>query len=1587
MKWNRSIFLFFFWTISLFAAGSVFANEKFTINYTNVSIQEYLKFVSKITGINFIYQEEDLNFSVSVLSEDPVTPENVLATLTQVLQVNNLFLMEEKESLVIHKNPAVKQLAPLVLEKQKIDKRYPLVTKVFRLKQAQASAVSAVIRPMISNSAVLEIFESTNQLILTDITSSVEKVSSLIENLDSSQTPLSIEPFHTQYEEVETLMSLGIRILEPITKGSPFLLVPQASTQTIFIVSTSGLIEKAIKVLSTLDAEAKKPRKGFLKSENVFVYKAEHKTVSEIVRGLHAIGDNIQKSGYVEKGLLETIDTAKALPESNTILFTGDPSSLNKVRELLLVLDVSSKEELDASQDSFFVYKPLYISPSQLEKALQDVIKSLEKSPLKDHALLETLQSVKIVPSTESVIFSGNPAMFLKVKELLASIDNPAVAESEGNHTFYVYQIQNVPEEVLASSLKKLAKTLDKEKTRDTALVEAIESMKYLPDTNSLLFTGTQKSLQRLKELIPSFDQGFEKGALGRNSQFLVYKPKYLSGKEIEEVMADFISNLKDAKLTDPAFLHSLQSMHWVEKTQSLIFTGNQVSLEKVEGLLGSIDTVNSPAEPGLRRTFLIYQLQYVPEKSVEDYLKKVADNLSKKGLKEESLVDAIQTIKWIPESHSFMFSGTQTSLNRIKELLTAFDIPVDRAFAASKPKFLLYPLQNVSKERLEAYLNQVGSHLDKSDIEQNNLYNTIESMKWISESHSFMFKGNEDSLNKVQELISGFDTSTQKGAPEKSTFILYPLKYVSQKQMDAYLSSLVKNLKTSGLGEQPLIEIISDRKWIQDSHSYMFSGAQNVLDRLEALLKDFDEPSDARKAQGYFLYKLENTPGDTIEEDLERFAKNMKASGMGNTKVIQVIENIKWIKETNSILLTGDSGAIDEVKALIAQYDIPRKSGSVHSEFYMYKPQYLTPQQLQKSLLDIAKTLKQGGLTDSSLLNTITSMKFSSETNSVIFTGSQITLQKIEGLIKDVDIPTGKQKEALQRSGFFLYKLKFTSGERMLAYIKDISEDLKKSNSSDLEFLAALNSVRFVSETHSLVFTGSDPSLAKVRDLVEKFDIPSLADQSKGDVPSSFFVYKPVYVSGNNLEQMLLDFVENLKEQGLYDPGLYQTIRSMKWVTSTKSLVFTGNKEALAQVKDLLQLFDTPQEGKPFSDGSIQPIDNTSFLVYKLQYHKGTEIQNALKQIAKDLENNKSPINKELLSSIQSIQWLEVTNSLLCTGQQETLTRLKELIKNLDIPLKQVFIEVLVIETSLTNILTFGLDWTSNFKHRDKFSGKLQNSSDTTQSFFSNFDTVNGSTSPAPTLIPTVQPSFELGVIGDIILHKGRSFLSMGSLLRALQNDEETTIVMTPKLLTQDNKQATIFIGRNVPYAGSFVKNEGQTTVTNQNLEYRDIGMNLVITPVLGNSDVVTLDIQMNSSSIATDAVGETQSTSSIISNQGVSGITTSKTNLSTTVHVPNESFLVLSGMVDITKTERKKGIPCLGGLPYLASAFSVASKGDSRTNIVVFIRPHIIHSYEDIQKVTEEQEDLFRDAAGSPRLEKEFDEAMEHIKRENDR
>jgi len=373
--------------------------------------------------------------------------------------------------------------------------------------------------------------------------------------------------------------------------------------------------------------------------------------------------------------------------------------------------------------------------------------------------------------------------------------------------------------------------------------------------------------------------------------------------------------------------------------------------------------------------------------------------------------------------------------------------------------------------------------------------------------------------------------------------------------------------------------------------------------------------------------------------------------------------------------------------------------------------------------------------------------------------------------------------------------------------------------------------------------------------------------------------------------------------------------------------------------------------------DKFLPPIKvKKNFHVYKLQYHEGAEIVESLKKIAVDLSST-STNPEDLLQAVQALQWVKATNSLLFSGLPETIAEMQKIISSLDVPLRQVFIEVLVIETDVKKSLDFGLQWAAGGQFGSKLgigTGSFAPNPGPTGGFPSIMQGINASNTPTGlSQVPAV-PGFDLGVIGDIILHKGTSYITLGSLVSALQADGDSTIVLNQKIITQDNKHSKIFVGDNIPFTGSVVQTIGQGQQTTANIEYRDVGVSLNITPMLGEGDVITLDLDEE----ITEAV---EDHGFMQPNSNVGGIRTTKTNMLTHVHVPDKHFLVLSGMIRNAKSTYKAGVPCLGSLPLIGALFSKNKKLDEKRNIIIFVRPQIIHSFKDYEKITSLQEDAY--------------------------
>lgn len=381
--------------------------------------------------------------------------------------------------------------------------------------------------------------------------------------------------------------------------------------------------------------------------------------------------------------------------------------------------------------------------------------------------------------------------------------------------------------------------------------------------------------------------------------------------------------------------------------------------------------------------------------------------------------------------------------------------------------------------------------------------------------------------------------------------------------------------------------------------------------------------------------------------------------------------------------------------------------------------------------------------------------------------------------------------------------------------------------------------------------------------------------------------------------------------------------------------------------------------EGRAQLPGGVQkPV---KFYIYKLRHRIGVRIEPALRQIADTIQQNERG-SEDFVNTLRSVQWLESPNSLVFSGTEESLARARQLVMEMDIPVRQVLVEMLILETSLQDSLNFGVAYGTRFGggnvsgSQGFFSGNSALTGALATTGFSNLGNVIGQqTQLVPNGTNLANTSgFNLGVIGQKITHCGEEFGSIGALVNALHDRRRDKVISTPKLLIEDGASAELFVGLNTPFRTQSISNDFGSVITS-NFEFRDVGTSLKVTPYLGHGEIVVMDIQEEVSTIIAGLItnAETANTSP--------GPTTRLNRTTTRVHIPNEYFLIISGMMQDERSRGRNQVPCLGGVPLIGAAFSDKRNLDTKRNLMIFIRPKIIDTEQEIVEVTKRQQDMY--------------------------
>ncbi len=309
------------------------------------------------------------------------------------------------------------------------------------------------------------------------------------------------------------------------------------------------------------------------------------------------------------------------------------------------------------------------------------------------------------------------------------------------------------------------------------------------------------------------------------------------------------------------------------------------------------------------------------------------------------------------------------------------------------------------------------------------------------------------------------------------------------------------------------------------------------------------------------------------------------------------------------------------------------------------------------------------------------------------------------------------------------------------------------------------------------------------------------------------------------------------------------------------------------------------------------------------------------------------------LLSARGSVAVDERTNTLLLQDTSDRLTDIRRLVATLDIPVRQVLIEarIVIVDNDFQRQLGAVFGFTN--VNRNGQTGIVTTSgtaAGTDQIIGSALTNVQSTNTPYPVSIPTgstaanrynvnLPVSNPAGAIALGIL--GNNFL-VDLELSAAQAETEANIIASPRVITANQKKASIEQGVEIPYQQS--ASSGATTI-----QFKKAVLSLDVTPQITPDNRIVLDLD-----IRDDAVGTI-----VVASGGVNVPSITTREIATQVLVNDGQTVVLGGILTTTQREDDTKVPYLGDIPVLGHLFKNTSHQDDKDELMIFITPKIVH------------------------------------------
>ncbi|MGD0282618.1 MAG: type II secretion system secretin GspD [Dissulfurispiraceae bacterium] len=507
----------------------------------------------------------------------------------------------------------------------------------------------------------------------------------------------------------------------------------------------------------------------------------------------------------------------------------------------------------------------------------------------------------------------------------------------------------------------------------------------------------------------------------------------------------------------------------------------------------------------------------------------------------------------------------------------------------------------------------------------------------------------------------------------------------------------------------------------------------------------------------------------------------------------------------------------------------------------------------------------------------------------------------------------------------------------------------LKSISSEDaLKFLQPLVSkdgyISTFGPGNLLLVVDSGLNIEKILSLADMIDKPSVTDLPE--------VIALKYANADTVAKVLAEGIAKARTR--VTPGQPVGAEGATAIADQRlnAVILIGDSAARQTMKALIKAIDIPS---PEAQGRIN--------VYMLENADATDLSKVLEGIVKGSQAQRAaPGGVQQVSPFEIAGGITITadkasNSLIVVASPTDYQNLSQIIKQLDTRRRQVYVEAMIIEASINKLQSLGTQW--------RLTGKANGQ----PVAIGGFGTVD------QTAVQNILQGMAGASVGGLGRFLNIPLTTTGSdgtiststltvpgyaaLFNLNDYKDMIKVISTPQILTSDNKDAEILVGENVPFISqsqSSVANATSTTGTLNSgilnsIVRQDVGIILKITPQITEGDHVKLDIYTEISSVQSQSDALTVSL----------GPTITKRSTKTSVVVKDNQIVAIGGLIQDNDEDTVTKMPVLGDIPILGWLFKTRSVTKDKTNLIVFLNPHIIKEDARLSDITKDKQKEF--------------------------